>query len=168
MHASSTDTRPRRRWRGPRIAAAAAVAIGCVTLGTAGPATATETRDWDGVDPRGTTCNTDARTVASAAITFEGHRLGSIELRYSSSCRTAWARLHNDMDHVPGDAHSGYADIVRDSDGLTFSCWSPPGPDTVCWTKMVDDAGTTAHAFGDIDPYPTHGYGEASARTKSY
>ena len=167
MTSPSTSPYPHRINRGVRFAVAAAVTIVFVALALARPAQAAQ-RDWDGVDPRDTSCNADAKTVASAVIDFEGHRLGSIELRYSPSCRTAWARLDNDMDHVPGDAHGGFADIVRESDGLTYSCSSPPGDDTTCWTEMVDDAGTTAHAYGSIDPYPTHGYGTAEARTKSY
>ena len=127
------------------------------------------------VKARGTTCATGRAalpeapaTVASADIEFKGHRLGTVELRYSDSCRTAWARLHNDSGHEPGDAHNGFADVVRDSDGLTYSCSSPTRDNTTCWTKMVDDAGSTIHAYGNIDPFPARGHGNADALTDSY
>ncbi|MGH8882035.1 MAG: DUF2690 domain-containing protein [Stackebrandtia sp.] len=157
---------PIRRRLSLAVVAAALALFTMVAL--AGPARAAETANWDGIDPRGTPCNEDAATVASADIEFEGHRLGAVELRYSDNCRTAWARLINDMDRETADAHTGVGKVIRDSDGLTFQCVSPPGDGTNCFTAMVNDAGVTLHAYGDIDPHPTYGNGSAEARTKSY
>ncbi|ADD42731.1 hypothetical protein Snas_3060 [Stackebrandtia nassauensis DSM 44728] len=168
MNTPSTNPHTHRMSRAVRFGIAAAVTILFVTLALTKPAQAADLRDWDGVNPQGTTCNNDAATVASADIEYKGNRLGTVELRYSHFCHTAWARLHNDMEHVPGDAHVGFADVVRDSDGLTYSCASPPGENTSCWTKMVDDAGGTVHAYGNIDPFPTFGHGNADAITESY
>jgi hypothetical protein len=168
MSSPSTNPHSHRMSRGIRFGIAAAIAIVFVALALTKPANAADRRDWDGVNPQGTTCNNDAATVASADIEFKGHRLGTVELRYSHICHTAWARLHNDSGREPGDAHNGFADVVRDSDGLTYSCSSPKGENTTCWTKMVDDAGSTIHAYGNIDPSPAHDHGNADALTDSY
>ncbi|MGH8794697.1 MAG: DUF2690 domain-containing protein [Stackebrandtia sp.] len=164
----STASHIRRRllrWEtARRVVVVAAAALVLLALGFARPVEAS----WHGLDPAGTDCVADARTEDSAAITFGEHRLGTIELRYSPSCRTAWARLSNHMTHVPAAAHAGYAEIVRNSDGSTYTCDSPHGQNTVCWTKMVNDSGVTSYAYGNVDPYPTFGYGVAEARTQNY
>jgi hypothetical protein len=121
-----------------------------------------------GLNPATTICANDARTVSYKHIYFSGHDLGFIELRYSPGCRAAWARLTNYMNHVAFDSHAGYAIVHRNSDGKQYTCYTPVGVNKSCYTKMVGDAGTTSYALGDIDPYPTYGYGTARAKTASY
>jgi len=124
----------------------------------------------DGKDPIKAGCAGDARTVRSAAILTHRTRkeVGLIELRYSRSCRSAWARITNFYTYVPGDAHQGFGYVHRNQDGKEYTCSPPRGRHKSCYTRMVNDAGLTAYARGEIDTYPTDGYQGASGRTGSY
>lgn len=167
MTADTAIRRRRLRWgMTARVATVAGATILLLILGFARPVQAAAS--WHGLDPVDSVCTADARTAHSAPLQFQGHRLGTIELRTSASCRTAWARLTNYMTHVPGHAHPGYAEVMRNSDGAAMRCWSPHGENTVCWTDMVDNAGVTSYAYGSIDPHPTYGHGAGDARTRNH
>lgn len=94
----------------------------------------------NGSDPIQTGCANDAKTVRSDDY---GYGDAKLELRYSPSCRTAWARITL----LSSDATKGYARITRDQDGVNYSCDIPPGKRS-CYTLQVYDGGFTAHASG--------------------
>src|SRR5688572_14311937 len=81
----------------------------------------------DGVDPKDSGCADTAITVDSAVIASSGHNYALLELRYSTECRSVWARitLTSGLSCKPGDDHCATATIVRNSDGKAFSCHTP-------------------------------------------
>lgn len=103
---------------------------------------------YDGQLPGvGNTCDASASTVRQADI----GTLGWIELRYSSVCRTAWARVYSYNGYQPSVAFSSTAKVHRNSDGLQYSCTFTTAGQHSCYTKMVNDSGVTSYAWGEID-----------------
>jgi len=99
----------------------------------------------EGKDPAAY-CQSDAITPSNGAIW-----LGSayVELRYSPSCRAAWARI-SQADWVPQDQHAPTVTVHRTSDGKEYSCAVAAGA-TGCYTKMVNDIGVKSYAKGFYD-----------------
>ncbi|MEU0836696.1 DUF2690 domain-containing protein [Streptomyces sp. NPDC005969] len=125
---------------------------------------------YDGSDPSSTGCSSDASTVASAPMKtlLSGYHVGTIEMRYSLNCHTAWARLTLDgPESACGNASAGRAcstaSIVRNNDGRTYTCTIRQGQ-TQCYTPMVYDKGLTSYARGVIDAAS----GIINVRTVSY
>ncbi|MBZ9640179.1 DUF2690 domain-containing protein [Streptomyces sp. PSKA30] len=123
---------------------------------------------YDGSDPSSTGCSADATTVESATVKNSNMTFGTIELRYSLKCHTAWARLTlNYTQYACGNASAGYdcahAYIVRNNDGRKYSCTINKGQ-TQCYTPMVYDKGLTSYAQAAIDSAA----GMANTRTASY
>jgi hypothetical protein len=147
--------------RAGRVTAAAAIVLMCT--GLAGASAPAQAATYDGLSPVGR-CDHDARTVKSANLTnsYFGTSSAVIQLRYSPSCRTAWARIINADTYVAGDKDGGRAYITRNSDGKTFSCQVKSG--STCFTAMVNDANVTSYARGTNDP----GFAVFSGRTASY
>lgn len=110
----------------------------------------------DGKDPA-IYCQGDARTVQSLYL---GQAL--LELRYSPSCRAAWARISN-ADWDPYDEFASLALVHRDSDGREYRC-TVPSAGSSCYTSMVNDANVTSYAYGEWDS----GARIYSGRTASY
>ncbi|MGC9541571.1 DUF2690 domain-containing protein [Streptomyces sp. UG1] len=126
--------------------------------------------DYDGTGPRATGCASSARTVESAVLRNSvGTRVGVIELRFSSYCKTAWARLTMDRQQWQcGDPAAGFACsrawIVRNNDGRTYRCTLDEG-DKRCWTRQVYDLDPlSSFARGYADTVN----GEVNVRTASY
>ena len=121
---------------------------------TAAPAQAA-TYPYDGQYASSTSCNNDAVTKATANIYSDsfGARVGYVELRYSASCRTTWARLTSLLKYVPGDMGLAYAKIIRNNDGKSYECSIPANvaPPVKCNTKMVNDKNMSSYARGWID-----------------
>jgi len=123
---------------------------------------------YDGSDPSSTGCASGATTVESATVKNANATFGTIELRYSTACHTAWARLTlNYTQSACGTASAGYdcahAYVVRNNDGRTYSCTISKGQ-TQCYTPMVYDKGLTSYAQASIDSAA----GSASTRTAAY
>ncbi|MFF0109579.1 DUF2690 domain-containing protein [Streptomyces hirsutus] len=97
----------------------------------------------DGKDP-GAYCQSDAKTVQSLKL---GQAL--LELRYSSSCRAAWARISN-ASFDTRSQFTPYATVRRNSDGRQYSC-SVSTTGSSCYTLMVNDANVTSYARGMWD-----------------
>jgi uncharacterized protein DUF2690 len=124
-------------------AAAATLALAApltVYAPAASAATSCYASSCTGLDPSSTTCQNDAQTVMWGSFT-------PIELRYSPSCRAAWARLSGGS---PGDKIT-----VKNSNGTIYTAWVPSSGART-WTRMVNDAGITSWACdyetnGDID-----------------
>ncbi|MFD9271582.1 DUF2690 domain-containing protein [Streptomyces goshikiensis] len=103
----------------------ASAATARVTVGCYGPSCADK-------DPVDMACSTDAYTVDSASSA-----LGTVELRYSPSCKANWARIYDasygqafwvesEHDYVQWHAKgaTGYSDMV-DGSGLARACIPP-------------------------------------------
>ncbi|MGS2587524.1 DUF2690 domain-containing protein [Streptomyces hebeiensis] len=124
---------------------------------------------YDGTDPSATGCSSSGRTVASAALTNRpGNSLGTIELRFSSSCKTAWARITLRLQQWDCGSAAGLACskawVVRNNDGRTYSCTVYTGQ-TQCYTPQVYDYDpNTSYARGLSDAAT----GVADVRTSSY
>jgi hypothetical protein len=107
----------------------------------------------DGWDPSQSGCSASASTPVPARQIYDhaNRHLGQIELRYSSTCRTVWARVTNYI----SDAGNGF--ITR-TDGAQEACgissWSTTMGGYSCYTPMLYDGGVTSFALGeDYDPY---------------
>ncbi|MDV9193477.1 DUF2690 domain-containing protein [Streptomyces sp. SR27] len=87
--------------------------------------------DCTGKDPSTTVCQNDARTVATTGL--------GVELRYSPTCRAAWART---------GADTAMTIWVESNTGLSQSAYHS-GNDTV-WTAMIDDKGIIARSCGYV------------------
>ncbi|MFI5680902.1 DUF2690 domain-containing protein [Streptomyces cellulosae] len=123
---------------------------------------------YDGTSPSSTGCSSDGTTVASAPMKNSAGTMGTIELRYSLTCHTAWARLTlNYTQFACGNASAGYAcaaaGITRNNDGRSYSCTISQGQ-TQCYTPQVYDKGLTSFADGHIDIVS----GQIDTRTASY
>lgn len=141
--------------------ATTALLAGGLLVGSAGTASAAP---YDGTDPSATGCSASARTVRSADI---GNGAALLELRYSSGCRTAWARITitNGNRCVAGVDNCAHATVHRNSDGAEYKCYTENDPARhSCYTLQVNDAGVTSYAYGDIDLGAT----SPSGRTGSY
>ncbi|MGW7446645.1 DUF2690 domain-containing protein [Kitasatospora sp. NPDC054795] len=109
--------------------AAAATALGGLAAPTASAATTQVTASCygsscNGQDPIDMGCNTDAYMVESAWSEY-----GTIELRYSSSCKANWARLS-------GGAKGQWFWVENAS---TSQWWEAKGPNS--FGNMVDGSG---------------------------
>ncbi|MFD9242437.1 DUF2690 domain-containing protein, partial [Streptomyces sp. NPDC059556] len=121
---------------------------------------------YDGVDPAGTSCGGTTGTVKSVGV-YDHHsnRLGALDLRHNSGCRTAWARLtvaygYSDCGNASAGIACAQARIVRDA----HSCTVRPG-NSSCRTPMVNDAGHTSLAEVTTD---TAGGYRSDIRTPGY
>ena len=124
------------------------------------------TRTWDGVAPRNSRCWNDRRFVQSTHLrkSGNGQEISTIVYPYYSPiCRTAWARLTVGAIAVPHDNGGGIAQIIRNSDGRTYTC-NVTTTSGQCTTAMVNDAGVTSYAYG----YEDAGAWTAWARTANY
>ena len=122
-----------------------AAGLTAVTGGTAHAAT------YDGLVPQNTSCWNDRHLVASDYLYAGTFNSGAIiDLYYSRSCATTWARIQNGTVAEPDTDTGGMAQIIRNSDGRTYTCHVTDSSGT-CWTRMVNDANVTSYAFGAED-----------------
>ncbi|MER5664741.1 DUF2690 domain-containing protein [Streptomyces mirabilis] len=154
---------------GKRKLARAGVVVGGLGLSMIATVGGAQAYTYDGSDPSSTGCSSGSTTVASATVkASSGATFGTIELRYSTSCHTAWARLTLDYTQSAcGNAAAGYdcahAYIVRNDDGRRYSCTINKG-ETQCYTPMVYDKGMTSYAQAGIDS----AVGSSTTRTVAY
>ncbi|WP_329319954.1 DUF2690 domain-containing protein [Streptomyces sp. NBC_01262] len=145
-----------------------ALATAALTLGSGLallPATGASAAAYDGQSPVTSGCVNSAITASSKNI-YVGSKLeGKIELRYSTSCRTAWGRVI--AYYLGGE---GEANVYRNSDGKYYLCenttWSEALNGFTCYTAMVNDAGVTSYAWGQVADFDTGDVGYAT--TGSY
>jgi hypothetical protein len=131
-----------------------ATATACATLLalTPGSAQATSGYGYDGLWADQTSCANDVRTAKSTSVLTQGQLSavwGKIELRYSPSCRTVWARVT-----TPTLPLTQAASVVRNSDGKYQRCdgrlWSSTLNSYYCITAMLYDGGVTSYAHANI------------------
>lgn len=144
--------------------AAAVAALTAAPLAASGPAQAAT---YDGQDPIATGCASSAITAESTPIyRGDGAQVGTIQLRYSTSCKTAWARI------LSPAYSTGVAYIYRNtggaegcpSSGNTLT-WSSTLGAYTCYTRMLNDAGSiTSYGWGVVDGW----WGSSQGTTPSY
>ncbi|MFC8508832.1 DUF2690 domain-containing protein [Streptomyces sp. NPDC057411] len=120
------------------VVAVATAALGAGFTGSASAAA------YDGQDPVSSGCSASAITAASTALYANGARVGTVDLRYSTSCRTTWVRVYSD-----GPNLGGY--VNRNQDGTTQWCGTPSiasNGQYYCYSPMLNDAGYTSYAAG--------------------
>lgn len=123
--------------------------------------TSTLAATYDGSDPNTTGCASTARTIYS--LDLSGRAL--VELRYSTACRTTWARVtkySSDSSNCTIGAtgmqfNCVSARITRKSDNQTYPC-STRANERSCYTKQVNDAGVTSFARGCYIFTPSNTY----------
>jgi uncharacterized membrane protein len=103
----------------------------------------------DGLYPTQTTCG-PGRLVKSAQIDahyVDGSPNPLVQLYYSDSCRTTWARL--DHGWAPGSGDIGcHVEVHRPSGGYA----EPVDPGiTYAYTRMLYDSGVVSYAYGYCD-----------------
>lgn len=130
----------------------ALVVVGLLAVGvglTAAPAaSATSGYGYDGLWPDLAGCASSSWTAKQATIYQGNATVGYVQLRYSNSCRTAWARVISYYNNGVGEV----AGVQRYSDNLTYSCNSYNYSSSLggysCYTRMVYDGGELSRASG--------------------
>ncbi|MFM9607742.1 DUF2690 domain-containing protein [Streptomyces niveiscabiei] len=143
-----------------RKSLAVATAAIALTVGLAGSADAAA---YDGQDPISSGCANSAITARSNAIYVGGTQVGTIELRYSTSCRTAWARVRSTGPY-------GGATVTRTSNWDWYRCdslsWNSSMGQYTCYTPMLNDAGVQSFARGSASA--SNGFNSDDVETGSY
>lgn len=107
----------------------------------------------DSWDPIISGCYTSAVTVASAPIWSKGVQLGTVDLRWSTACKTNWTRVTSYINNT-----YFYAYVYRYSDGkmMFLDGWYPF--DSVKWTPMVYAANICAFGYGSVESRDNEGF----------
>ncbi|MCX5055514.1 YjfA family protein [Streptomyces sp. NBC_00201] len=116
-----------------------ALAVSGLLFGTASPASAATSclgPGCNGLNPANTVCANDARTIDT---TWSG-----VELRYSPTCRAAWARRVGGI--------NGATDTIwaENSKGRTYSVDIPSNASGTYYTAMVDDKDLWSRACDNL------------------
>lgn len=117
--------------------------------------TSPSSKNCDGTDPHTTGCDASASTVASANLvrSTDNVVVGTVELRWSSVCKTNWARVNRtDKDTV--DQTYGK---VENTAGTTQQTGWATG--TGVWSPQIYSPTTKARAFGMADESFADGQG---------
>lgn len=104
-------------------------------------------------------CASDAEIIYNVNITLSnGTVVGNLQLKYSPSCRATWARVTSK--YAPGDVYA----YDQSSAGFGQSCSGTASAPMGCNTGLVNDAGLTSYAYGQVYDGST----PASAYTPSF
>lgn len=134
-------------------------ATSALALSTAGTANAA-TYDYQWPDTSG--CQNTAITVKTTSTPT-----ALLELRYSTACRTVWARLTVYANALIKDPQSW---VVRNSDGAStggavkVTTPTPPDGSITVFSRMLNDANVTSYAAADWTTVEGH----HTAHTGSY
>ncbi|MCX4760293.1 YjfA family protein [Streptomyces sp. NBC_01275] len=147
-----------RRW----AASASVLMMAGAGTAVAAPASAAPTASCygstcEGKDPS-VYCADDATSPVGGIWLGQAY----VELRYSPSCRAAWARISH-ASYNTLDQFTPYATVRRNSDGREYTC-AVATTGTGCYTKMVNDINVTSYAKGMWDS----GARTYEGRTSSY
>ncbi|MFJ9908892.1 DUF2690 domain-containing protein [Streptomyces sp. NPDC101152] len=142
--------------------AAAVAALTAAPLALSGTARAAT---YDGQDPIAGGCASSAITAESAPIyRGDGAQVGTIQLRYSTSCRTVWARI------LSPAFSSGVAFVYRNTGGAegcpangNTLTWSSTLGAYTCYTPMLNDANVTSYADGTINLHTGAVFGQTGS-----
>jgi len=116
------------------------------------------TYDEDYPDGNPTTqgCAEDAVTLDSDDIKSRFNSIvGKVELRYSSSCKTAWVRLSNYIGLGDDNIYvNGVQQVAQSEEGTARHTWRQDAEDSVSWSPMVDaKVGKTVGGSGTLYVY---------------
>ncbi len=120
---------------------------------------------FDGTDPIATGCSNTARVARQADLVngVTGAHHGTVQLYYSSACRTVWAKVITDEPGCqPGIDFCGDAVVHRLSDGAELRCITPAGSSS-CYTRQLNDANVTSLAAATADSGPYTYFGKTAA-----
>ena len=137
------------------MAFAAAACTGVLTLQGASAAHAAS--PYDGADPAATGCSANATTLASAPLypINSNQQAGTIEMRYSYTCKTQWIRVHSTQANCSGQLCRNGAQITRpagaDGPALTVGRGNVAAGETYQWSLMVYTPNTRSCGTGHAD-----------------
>lgn len=137
-HTARPTTQAHRGMRPKAVTAVAALALAVGMVSTATPAHAS---DWGGVvDPANCT-NNSTRGKAVPFKDHNGNTLGSLEIRWSDSCKVKWARI------TTKTSHKVNATIKQnDKNQAGMDEYGTPA-----WTRGISvSKGTRVCAYGDV------------------
>ncbi|WP_327280622.1 MULTISPECIES: DUF2690 domain-containing protein [unclassified Streptomyces] len=139
---------------------AVATASVALAIGFTGSASAAA---YDDQDPISSGCANTAITARSSAIYVGSTQVGTIELRYSTACRTVWGRVRSTGPY-------GTASVTRTSDWEWNRCdslsWNSSMGQYTCYTAMLNDAGVESYATGSASA--SNGYNSGDFSTGRY
>lgn len=163
------------------VAVAMALAAGTAFLAPATASAATTAAavscsgyHCDGTDPSSTGCAATARTVEEKnayEANGSGYEVGYVQLRYSTACRTVWARMV--VFYPAANGYEGQASAFRNSDHQNENCWAYTSDYSsslggyTCYTLQEYDGGVTSAAYATIYD-PSTGRVSNSIHTASY
>jgi hypothetical protein len=142
------------------MALAAGVAFLVPATASAAPAVGCSGYGCDGTDPSGTGCAATAIT-AETKNAYEsngsGYEIGYVQLRYSTACRTVWARIV--VFYTNPQEFEGQGSAFRNSDHQNENCYATSADYSssmdgyTCYTPQEYDGGVTSAGYGIIyDP----------------
>jgi hypothetical protein len=82
-----------------------------------------------GRDPEATGCSADAFTIANDDFFANNHQLDFIELRWSPTCKTEWARVRSD--------YGRSFNWMRVVQSTGYTQWTIGNNGTYAWTAMI-------------------------------
>ncbi|MFI2206649.1 DUF2690 domain-containing protein [Streptomyces sp. NPDC020192] len=137
-------------------------ASAALVVGLTGSASA-DTYAYDHEDPISSGCADTATTARSTAIYVNSTQVGTIELRYSTACRTVWARVRSTGPY-------GDATVTRTKDWEWDRCTSLSYNSSMgqytCYTPMLNDADMQSYAAGSASM--SNGYRSNDYSTSAY
>ena len=146
----------------PATASAATAAVSCSGYGC------------DGTDPSATGCAATAIT-AEQKDAYEangsGYEIGYVQLRYSTACRTVWARLV--VFYPDPQIFEGQGSAFRNSDHQNENCYATTDDYSssmdgyTCYTPQEYDGGVTSAAYATLYD-PSTGNENMQIHTASY
>jgi Protein of unknown function (DUF2690) len=115
------------------VSAAGTIATGVAVAPNASAATPATCQGscWNGKNPNTSVCQNDAITPVPA-VTYKG---ATVELRYSPTCRAAWARI------TPA-----FGDVMDVHNSAGLYKYEISGNSNWTWTAMVNDMNLTSRA----------------------
>ncbi|MFF0477759.1 DUF2690 domain-containing protein [Streptomyces sp. NPDC004284] len=118
---------------------------------------------YDNQDPNSSGCASTAITAKSSPIYVGSTQVGTIELRYSTSCRTVWGRVRSTGPY-------GHATVTRTSDWEWNYCdnlsWNSSLGQYSCYTAMLNDTNVESYATGHASA--SNGYNSSDVSTGRY
>jgi hypothetical protein len=104
---------------------------------------------YDNTDPAATGCSNDAITARSANIrSTDNTLLGTVELRYSPSCKTAWARLTvSNLSYLKHGSTSLYR---KENNVFNLKAFAYVTPGDTNYTNQFNDDQTVSYGSGTI------------------
>ncbi|MDS9998001.1 YjfA family protein [Bacillus atrophaeus] len=119
-----------------------------------------ETHSYDGKSPYYNDCDSSGSTKKSSNLVNANNQvIGVVELKFSSTCKTAWAKIS--MNNTLTSGYEANAEITRNTDGKRYNCDSSGGNGKAvagqksCYTPMVYD----------LDPRSSYAFGKYSGQS---